>query len=255
MDQLTIITVWYNESSNLPKLFASLNNYTEGKLNLRKIYIDQSSTDNSVEIAKSYWCEVYVHSNKWFADPDKKRAVETLCDINDRILILDADEELTSSWVNEIVNVMGSDFEVWQIPIRSIIFGWYGGQAYQPRLFKKSWVHLSTEIHKYIEVKSTKVLFLKTPIRNEDLKYRGKEVTTFIEKLNRYADKEIELLWWLSKAQVVWNMFWKPVLWFFWFGIRHKQFLRGVKGLLLCTLMSYYQRTIYAKLYEKKFIN
>ncbi len=48
---LTIISVWYNEEKNLIKLFESLQNI-ESILSVKKIYIDQSSTDISVEIAK-----------------------------------------------------------------------------------------------------------------------------------------------------------------------------------------------------------
>jgi len=55
-------------------------------------------------------------------------------------------------------------------------------------------VHLTLEIHKYIEIRSPHVAYLKNYIRNEDLKHKGKEVSLFIEKLNRYSDKELDLL-------------------------------------------------------------
>ena len=58
---------------------------------MRIIYIDQSSTDNSIEIARKYWCNIYIHPNQWYADPDKKWAIDELCNDDEWILIQDAD--------------------------------------------------------------------------------------------------------------------------------------------------------------------
>ena len=253
MYKITTVIVWFNESLNLHKLFRSLQEVADVLL-MRKIYIDQTSTDDSAKIAKKYWCEIYIHENKWYADPDKKRAVDTLCQDNERILILDADEKITLSLANEIVSILDSDIEVANILVRSIIFGGFGWEAYQPRLFKKNAVLITDEIHNYIKIISDKIKNLSSPIINDDLKYKWKEVQVFLEKLDRYSDKEIEYLSHYSKLYIIRNLFRKPIQRFFWFGVIHKQFFRWIKWLLLCSLMSYYQRSIYAKLYEKKYI-
>jgi hypothetical protein len=149
---------------------------------------------------------------------------------------------------------MKSENEIWNILVRSVILWGFGWEAYQSRLFQKKAVKLTDEIHNYIHLKSNKVINLKNRIINNDLKYKWKEIQVFIEKLNRYSDKEIEQLNWLSKIQIIWNMTWKPIQRFFGFGIMHKQFFRWIRWFILCMLMAYYQRSIYAKLYEKKCI-
>lgn len=252
---LIIITVWYNEEINLPKLFDSLK-YIKSKIKIRHIYVDQSSTDKSVEIAKRNWCEIFIHPNKWYADPDKKWAVEELCKDDDWILIMDCDEELSENLSNEIINTIeDKQYDVLNIYVKSIILGGFWGRAYQPRLFIKKHMNITDEIHNYLKIKTKNIWYLKNDIINDDLKYRGREVDVFVEKLNRYAEKEIVFLEHMSKLKIVLNLFWKPLQWFFGFGIIHKQFFRWIKWIIICSLVSQYQFWIYSKLYEKKFIN
>jgi len=124
MTKLNIITVWYNEEINLPKLFKSLE-YIKSKIEIRHIYVDQSSIDNSTNIAKENWCEIYVHENKWYADPDKKWIVENLLNNEDWCLILDCDEEITKELSDEIIiNINNNKFDIFNIYIESIIFWW-----------------------------------------------------------------------------------------------------------------------------------
>ncbi len=255
MNGLIIIIVWYNEERNLPKLFHSLE-YIKSKFNIRQIYVDQSSTDKSIEIAKKYWSEVYVHPNKWYADPDKKRAVEELCKDNDRILILDCDEELTKKLSDEIIDNIWKDiYKIVNINIESIILWWFGWKAYQPRLFKKYAMKITDEIHNYLIPKLQNIGKFKNNIRNDDLRLRWREIASFLEKTNRYGDIEIEKLQHLPKWKIILFMFWKPIQWFFWFGIIHKQFFRWFGWLILCMLHFCAQFLMYAKLYEKRFIH
>jgi len=251
---IIIITIWYNEEQNLHKFFESLK-YIKSKINVRHIYVDQSSTDKSLGIAKSNWVKTYVHTNKWYADPDKKRAVEELCSDEDWILIMDCDEELSKNLSDEMIdNIKNKKYDVLNIYVKSIILGWFWGRAYQPRLFIKKHMQVTDEIHNYLKIKTKNIWYLKNDIINDDLKYRGKEVDVFVEKLNRYAEKEIVFLDQMSKFRIVLNLFWKPLQRFFGFGIIHKQFLRWIKWIIICSLVSQYQFRIYSKLYEKKFI-
>jgi hypothetical protein len=251
---LTIIVVWYNEKINLPKLFESLK-YIESIFSIRKIYIDQSSSDNSLQIAESFGCETYVHANKWYADPDKKWAVEELCEDNDWCLILDADETLSKKLSDEIVvMIQKNEFDIWNIYVESIILGGFWWKAFQMRLFKKDAMELVEVIHEYLRPKSKKIFNLKNSIINNDLKYIWKEINVFAEKLNRYAEIEIYKLDNMTRIFIILNLFWKPLQWFFWFWVIHKQFLRWTRWLILCSLMAYYQFLIYAKLYEKNVI-
>ena len=251
MKELNIITIWYNEERNLHKLYRSLD-LCNDSCQVRKIYIDQSSNDKSVFIAEEYWCETYIYPNKWYADPDKKRAVENLCHDDDWILILDADEEVTRELANEIHIFMQWKQEIGNILIRSIILWWFWWEAYQPRLFQKKAVELTNEIHNYISLKSKKVTNLKNPIINNDLKYKWKEIEVMLEKTNRYTSKEVDKIWDISLFVIYLKIIFMPLIRFFYFLLKHKQILRGLNWIIFSMIMAYYQFLIYAKIYEKK---
>ncbi|MCX6824262.1 MAG: glycosyltransferase [candidate division SR1 bacterium] len=252
--KINIITVGYNEEKNLPKLYNSLKNL-DHHFEVRKIYIDQSSTDTSVDIAKKYGCETYVHPNKGYADPDKKRAVEELCQDNDWCCILDADEEISPELAKELATtIQANTYDILKISIVSIFLGGYGGEAYQERVFKKSAMKVTDEIHHYLQPISKNIGKTKNKIRNDDRKYEGNEIDILMSKFNRYSEIEVTKIGRISKAKILWNFFYKPLLHFFGRGIIHKQFLRGIPGIIVCTMHGYYQFLIYAKLYEKLYI-
>ena len=105
--KLNIITVVYNEEVNLPKFFLWLKNLDE-YFDTHIIIVDQSSTDKSVEtIKQQWWIELYVHENKWYADPDKKRIFDNCITAEDeRCFILDADDEITREIAKNLANVI-----------------------------------------------------------------------------------------------------------------------------------------------------
>ncbi len=134
---LNIITVWYNEEINLKKFFESLK-YIKSKIEVKHFFVDQSSDDNTAEIAKNNWCEVYIHPNKWYADPDKKWIVENFLKNEDWWLILDCDEELIKELSDEIIEKIENNkdilFQIWLSTNFLWIKNWYFVQS---RLFKK----------------------------------------------------------------------------------------------------------------------
>lgn len=253
-NKLTIVTVWYNEEVNLLKLYASLKNL-DTYFDVRKIYIDQSSNDESVEIAKKYGCETYVHSNKWYADPDKKWAVEELCKDHDWICILDADEEIGKALAKEFSEIIDNNTcDIIKISIVSIFLWGYGWEAYQERVFKKSAMKITDEIHHYLIPISKNIGKAKNKIINDDKKYEGNEIDILMNKLNRYASIEIEKMH-ISYPKAVLRLLWMPHLRFRGFMIRHKQIQRGTRGIIFSAICGFYQFLIYAKYIEKYFIS
>lgn len=250
MKSITIITVGYNESRNLPKLLKSLE-YIKSKINVRHIYVDQESTDNSLEIAKNTWCEVYLHKNQWYADPDKKWAVEKLCRNDDYILILDCDEELTTELSDEIIEFIDNNgwYKICRIYLDIVQLWIIVSVCHQLRLFKKSWVTISDSIHEYIKPISEegRQYYLKNHIINKDIRFLDNEIYSIVEKNNRYTDKELEKIWNISRWKIILFMVRKPVLWFFWFWIRYKLFFKWLNWWIYCKLMAQYQFLIYIK--------
>ena len=118
--------------------------------------------------------------------------------------------------------------------------------------FYTTWLNFT---HNYINLISNKIWYLKNNILNNDLKYLWNEIKVLTEKMNRYSSIEIEKIWNIWKHKIIFFIFWKPIQRFFGFWIIHKQFLRWIKWIILCFIISNYQFLIYAKLYEKYFIN
>lgn len=256
---LNIIIVGYNEESNLPKCFEHLQ-YLQSKLDCRVIYIDQSSDDNSAEIARKNEAEVYVHENKWYADPDKKWAVETLCSDGDWCMILDCDEEVSDKLADKITLIVEENKNNYCYSVVRNTF-WMGiviAKTDQLRLFKKQSIEITDKIHNYINPKKDYThIKLKEHLDEIDLKFKQQEVFFFADKLNKYSTIEANQFFEeknYNKATIVFNLIRKPILRFFGHGIVHKQFLRGIPWLMVCKMMAQYQWMIYAKLYEKKYI-
>jgi hypothetical protein len=250
---LNIIIVWYNEEPNISKLFKHLE-YLKSKVDCRIIYVDQESIDNSVDLMKKWGAEVYIHPNKWYADPDKKWVVEELCKNGERCFILDCDEEFNNHLADTICWIMEEDEDgkCYSV-LRKTEFLWKNvAEARQLRLFKKESVILTLDVHNYIKpADGVKHIHLKEYIDEIDLKLKWQWVRFLINKNNNYSDKELDKIWNISTFKVILLMIWMPILWFFWRWIVHKNFLRWWTWIIHCTLQAQYQFRIYAKLYEK----
>jgi glycosyltransferase involved in cell wall biosynthesis len=251
MQSLTIIIVGYNEEANIPKLVSSLEAVRK-ILPLRIIYIDQSSIDRSVDLLWNTDTEIIVRENKWYADPDKKWAVENLIWEGEWCMILDADEEISVELAREISQIPEPRW-VYLIPLSTLFLGRRNAIATQLRLFTRDAIEISDTIHEYIRVKDDITpQTLKSPLINIDLKMQGSEIEKSIEKINRYTSRETRDG--MSRFAILTRMAIMPGVWFLLWGIRHRNFAQWVPWLIWCGLMAYYQFILYAKLYEQSLI-
>ena len=252
MSKLNIIIVWYNEEKNLTKCFKSIKNFNNN-LDLNVIYCDQESSDNSVKIAKEFWIHVDNHPRYWVCETSRFRAVEEhIKDKNERILLLDADEEVTSKLSGEISECINTDCsDIWILPI-DLYFMWKKTvTAMQPRLFKNWAVKLTCIPHNaLIPISENKKIF-KNKLINDDLKNNGQEINNRLEKLNRYTSDEVDKIWKVSKIKIFYGLFIKPIIWFFGFWIWWWYFFKGIPWWILAYYNSAYEFFKYAKIYEK----
>lgn len=246
---LKVIIVWYNEELNLDKCLNSLS-YLETDIKI--YYIDQSSTDNSISIANKYTKNIITHDNKWYADPDKKWAVENIIQDNDWCLILDADETVSKELAKEICNViLSSKYKVYKI--RSKVY--YLMNSFvsfeQIRLFQKSGVLMTTKIHEYIATSEINIGYLKYHLINRDLRDLNNFIYNHIEKINRYSEKELIKLKGIWYPKILIWMFIKPFYIMIKWGLYKKLFFQWIPWVITTLNVSFYTFIIYAKLYEK----
>ncbi len=93
---ISIVIIGKNESKNLPTLFESLNTI---KIAQEIIYVDSSSTDNSVEIAKKYCDSIYKIEFDRYNSASAGRYVGTLEAKYSWILYLDGDMILKDDFI------------------------------------------------------------------------------------------------------------------------------------------------------------
>src|SRR6266576_4785310 len=99
--QLSVVIITYNEEANIGRTLQSVQPLVaDGKGEI--IVVDSSSTDRTVEIAKSFGAQIFVEEWKGYA-AQKNSAIEKAK--GDWILSLDADESLESGLAGEILAV------------------------------------------------------------------------------------------------------------------------------------------------------
>ena len=254
MSKLNIIIVWHNEEENLPKLFESLKNF-DGKVDYGVIYCDQESTDNSVKIAKQYWVIVHEHPKYWICETSRIRTVNEDIKEWDRVLFLDADEEITNDFVKETADIISSDeYNICIVPINIYFMKMKSQTSLQPRMFKKWSVELHDVAHHWYTLKSDKKINMKNKVLNIDLKNRWCEISNYLEKLNRYTNNEVEKIESISGIKLFYWMFIKPIIWFFGFWIWWWYFFKWKSWWILAYYNSAYEFFKWAKVYEKLYI-
>ena len=247
---LNIIIVWYNEELNIPKMFKHLE-YLRSKIDCRIIYVDQSSTDNSVKLMKKWWAEVYIHPNKWYADPDKKWAVEELCWDDEWCFILDCDEEITKEFSDEIMEAMNSwKHDIYFFNRQTYGLWWVVCDNVEKKFFIKSSMEVSDKIHDYLHPKSCNIWMLKNKLIHDNKNEWYHEIEILVNRANKYSNIEVEQMN-IPYIKAVFYLFRKPFLWFWWFMIKNKQIWRWIIWIIISTYYAYYQFLIYAKYIEK----
>lgn len=98
---LSICMIVKNEGKNLNRCLESLNPLLKSQI-AELIVVDTGSTDNTVEIAKGYTDNVYVHP--WKESFSEARNYSMLFARGKHIFILDADEEFKEVEINKLIN-------------------------------------------------------------------------------------------------------------------------------------------------------
>ncbi|MDF3821785.1 glycosyltransferase family 2 protein [Leptospira sp. 96542] len=216
------------------------------------VVVDSGSTDNTVELAKSFGARV-MERNFDFYPNQKNYAIEQTK--HDWVLAIDADEVVSSGLKTEIINLFsaGEPKEVgFLIPRLTYYLGkWirFGGfyPNYQIRLFQKSKGKFGGGfVHERV-VLETKPKKLKFPLYH----FSYKNISDHLHFIDRYSSlfaeeeyrkgKTSSILWALTKASFKgFYMYWIRL------GI-----LDGKQGFVLAVLGFYYNFLKYLKLYEK----
>ena len=214
------------------------------------VVVDDRSADKTLNIAKIYTPNVFVHSfinfsqQHIFADSKTKY---------DWILSLDADETLTPELISELKSLPGSSkFTAFRIPRKNKIFGKIINHSnWDPdgiiRLYRKKLCSWQNEVHEHIVTPGI-VGRLSGSIYHDN--YRN--VSEFITKQNHYSSLASQRLYQQGQkfnlGQAIWAAFYDFFRRFIW----HGGWLDGWHGLYLAYLMSIYHFSVWIKLWQKQ---
>lgn len=251
------------------------------------VVVDSHSTDATVPISQALGASVYQFDYSKEGWPKKKNwALEAVPWQNEWVLIMDADEHMTPELAQEIRQVIEG---TWNGPSRGCGDGfylnrrfmfmgrWIKGCGYYPswnlRLFKHrvgryerignlgDTASGDNEVHEHVALSTGEAGFLK----HEFLHYAYPDLTTWIEKHNRYSSWEAHAALAGNRGQIKGNPFgsaierrrWakqlanhapaRPALRFFYSYVLKKGFLDGYPGFVMSTLMAWYEFVSIAK--------
>jgi len=269
--QLSVVIITFNEEANIGRTLQSVQPLvSDGKGEI--IVVDSGSTDQTVEIAKSFGAKVFVEEWEGFA-AQKNSAIEKAS--GKWILSLDADEELDCDLINELTGhsdnrrrsgvpyewclTMGSAARLtkeavgFTIRRKNLFLGrWirHGGFWPDPKLrlfrigtgaFERRAVHEDVQLNGQVaQIASGALIHHSYPTLSD-----------YIEHMNRYSSLGAEMV--VAKGKVrfsIINIVLRPMFTFIYNYFFRLGFLDGREGLLLHLYHAVYVSWKYAKAWE-----
>lgn len=218
------------------------------------IFVDNTSSDKTIQIAKNYTDKVFVRPN----DPvnlNKNKNFGFSKASGDWILSLDADERVSNYLATELKSaILKKEFNGYEIPRKNIIFGkWIQHSIWWPdynlRLFKKGkGIFPQNHVHEKLKVAGV-IGKLENPL----IHFNYQTVSQYINKLNNnYTESEAENFIKHGKNINWYDAIRWPVNDFLKTFFAHKGYKDGMHGLVLSLLQSFYALVFFSKVWEKK---
>ncbi len=252
--------------------------------------IDSQSADATVPIAQAFGAEVYQFYYSKEGWPKKKNwALDHVPWRHEWLLILDADEHMTPELASEIVEVVAG-----RGPRGGVADGYYLNRRF---MFMKRWIRHcgyypswnlrlfrhnlgryerignlgqtgsgDNEVHEHVVLARGTAAYL----RHDFLHYAYPDLSTWVEKHNRYSTWEAHAMlardaggvkalpWGGAIERRRWLKSWtrrlpfRPLLRFLYAFVLRGGFLDGYPGYCLCVLMAWYEFVSLAKGYEMR---
>lgn len=246
--KISVVISAYNEEKRIEKTLQGASFADE------IIFVDNTSTDNTLTIAKKYTKKVFTRKNLAMLNVNKNFGFTKAT--GDWILCIDADEYLTKELTEEIKAKVSNSSDVvgYWIPRKNIIFGkWIQNSIwwpdYQLRLFRRGEGKFPEEHVHEVLLLNGKTDKIQNPISHDNYS----SVSQYIYKLDKiYTENEAEniiksgtKITWIDAIRFPFNDFLKT---FF----AQKGYKDGLHGLVLSLLQAFYAEIVFAKVWEKE---
>lgn len=243
---LSVVISAYNEEQKIEDCLKSV------KFADEIIFVDNSSTDKTLEIVKKYTSKIFVRPNNLMLNVNKNFGFTKAS--GDWILSLDADERISSGLQKEIKSMINHQLSIngYLIPRKNIIFGkWIENTGWYPdhqlRLFKKNKGKFEEKhVHEMIKLDG-KTEYLK----NHIVHYNYDTIFQFLKKLFVYIPSEAESLQRDGYSLKARDAIQFPVKEFVSRFFARKGYKDGLHGLVLSLLMAFYHLLVFAYIWEE----
>lgn len=248
-NQISVIIHTLNEEKNIENCLRTVSWADE------IILVDMHSTDRTVEIARRYTDKIYSHRPLGYADPARQFSLEKAN--YEWVLSVDADELVPYKLKVKLEQIIGEDLaDVVYIPHNNYFagvqvkgVGWGALQNLHPRLFKKSYIRFSPDVHQFAQInEEARILRLEDPELGF-IHFSYVDVEHFIQKMNRYTTLEAENKYKSGERIRTRHLILRLLSEFRWRYFKYKGYKDGDTGLYLSLLLVFYRLVTYLKLY------
>ena len=237
MQTITVIIPTYNEENYIQDCLRSISFANQ------IIIIDSFSTDNTLELAKEFNCEIIQRKFDNFSN-QKNEAIKLAK--SDWILFIDADERVTEKLKYEIKETLEKPkHKAYKIKFPHFYMNrfLYHTENRVVRLVKNKNIHFEGEVHeKLIHQGSIGLL------QNFMIHYTYKGLFNYIKKKDSYAWFQAKMSKDKNKSANYFFLVFKPFYRFFHTYIIRRGFLDGVPGLAVATIDAYGVFSRYVKM-------
>ena len=215
------------------------------------VLVDNSSTDRTLEIVKSY-PQIKFEIVQWMGYAKTKQYAVTLA-ANDWAFWIDADEVITPNLCKELNEFKSTSplHQAYSVPRLANFLGrwikhsgWYPGRV--TRLFLKNKASFSEkDVHEDLIINGT-----TGQLKNDLEHYTDPTIKHYFEKFNNYTSLAAEELHRTGKKFRLSDVILRPVFIFIKMYFLKRGFLDGIQGLMLAAFSSAYVLTKYSKFWE-----
>ena len=244
-EKLSALVITFNEAKNIREVLINLSFADE------IIIVDSFSTDATVDIINKEFQNVKFIQNKFLNYSDQRNFALSQTS-NDWVLFVDADERISNSLKDEIINVLKDlknivAYEMYrQIYFNDKLLRFSGFQTDKVyRLFNKKFVRYNKEklVHETLLINgNTKSL------KNKLKHYSYKNYQVYKDKMKNYAQLRAQELYINKLKPNFYHFIIKPIYRFLYHFIIRLGFLDGKKGYIIAILNAYGVKQRYIEL-------
>lgn len=241
--QISVIIIAKNEAENLKRSLPKLHWCDD------IVLIDDCSSDQTAEIAKSFGAKVFQRAFDGFGTQKQYAVAQTT---HPWVLNLDADEVMEDALIQEILSLKESEgITAYELPIQHVFLGKvfkHGKESNYPhlRLFNKNKGNFNNAVVHEKVITTGRTLQLKGKV----LHYSYKNLEHYFQKFNSYTQSGALKLKEKGKSRPLALCVLSFPIYFFKHYFVYRNLLNGKEGFIWSYLNAWYHTVKYLKLYE-----